>query len=138
MGLRRVTYSGGEKTNVGLAYAVIDLAEKKLLGPGDFLAAGWEERFPALLEKSARASLGLSADLPLSKAGFSRDEMSPNGNFFVCSGGLGFHYSAGEIADAALGDLSIVVPFADLGGLLSPGAAARLMHNPQPGAKGAL
>lgn len=126
MALRRVTYSGGERTNVGLSYAVIDLAEKKLLGPGDFLAAGWEGRLPALLEKSARASLGLAAELPLSRAGFSGDEIAPNGNFFVCSGGLGFHYAAGEIADAALGDLSITVPLADLGGLLVPGAAARL------------
>jgi len=126
MGLRRVTYSGGEKTNVGLSYAVIDLAEKKLLGPGDFLAAGWEERLPALLEKSARASLGVAAGVPLSQAGFSGDEIAPNGDFFVYSGGLGFHYAAGEIADAALGDLSIAVPLADLGGLLSPGAAARL------------
>jgi hypothetical protein len=126
MGLRRETYTGGQKGSAGLAYAVIDLAQKKVLGPGDFLAAGWEEKLPALLEKSARASLGVAAGLPLSGVGFSGEEIAPNGNFFVYSGGIGFHYTAGEIADAALGDLSITVPLADLGELLSPGAAARL------------
>lgn len=126
MGLRRMTYSGGQKGSAGLAYAVIDLAQKKVLGPGDFLAAGWENKLPALLEKSVRASLGLDEGSPLSKAGFTGDAIAPNGNFFVYSGGLGFHYAAGEIADAALGDLSITVPLSDLGDLLSPGAATRL------------
>jgi hypothetical protein len=125
MGLRRGIYTGSEDMSQSLRYAVIDEKERTVLGPGDFLAAGWQEALPALLAASAREELGLAPDAPLAENGLNSNTVSPSGDFFVYSKGMGFHYVPGKLAPAEAGEFFLLLPFDRLNGLVRPDVLAR-------------
>lgn len=50
--------------------------------------------------------------------GFFEDTVAPSDEYFLCRSGLGFYYAPYSLAPASKGDFVVVIPWAQLGGLL--------------------
>ncbi len=125
MALRRGIFTGSGEIGQTLRHAVIDEVGQRVLGPGDFLAEGWEGKLPAILAAGAREELGLASSASLVGEGFVADEPQPSADFFIYSKGIGFHYAPGKLAPKESGELFLIVPFGRLQGLLRPEAMSR-------------
>lgn len=113
----RYVFDGGAHGNTVMLAASFDPASGAALESGDLFTPGSEA---VLGEKITAEALRLLAPTSgkLTGAGFFEDRIAPSAEFFVCRGGVGFHYDRYALAPYSFGDYTFVVPWVELGGLL--------------------
>jgi hypothetical protein len=117
----REYYEGGAHGMREARFFVIDPERGRLLRLEDL--AGGEN--PGALRELAGAALrrssGLGPGAPLTEAGFFEEELGElPANFFPSPEGLVLHWDPYEIAPYALGPVRLLIPWGELGDLLSP------------------
>ncbi|MGX5818287.1 RsiV family protein [Chitinophaga lutea] len=108
-------FTGGAHGNHGSFYTTIDLAGGKILKKEDVFKAGYEKQLGAALEKSFRKKYNVPAKQPLNQTYLFDNHIAPNDNFFITPTGVCFNYTPYEIGPYALGQVSLFVPFAEIG-----------------------
>lgn len=118
-------YSGGAHGNHATSFAVTDIADRRVLGPDDFFAPGWKEAIVPILTERARLIFKPEEGKGLSQAGLFNDFLPPSEDFFLSSGGIGFHYDPYEVGPYSTGEFWIFIPWAEARPLMNPEALAR-------------
>jgi hypothetical protein len=99
-------YVGAAHGSYNIKYTNIDLKENKLLTEADLFKPGTEEKLSALILNGLRNKYGDGLDNLL----LDRDDVRPNGNFYISKGELVYVYNEYEIAAYAVGVVEAPIP----------------------------
>jgi hypothetical protein len=103
-----------------MTYFVFDRELGIQIGLSDIIRENSGSVLTALLNRELRAAHNLDAADSLQQAGFFVDDVELTENYFLSSGGLGFHWDPYEIAPYATGYVEILIPYAGIQDLLGP------------------
>jgi hypothetical protein len=101
-------------------YFVFDPGNAVRIFPRDIILPNREEDLASRIAEGLRKDWDLQSGEDLQKAGFFENTVPVPENFFFSAGGLGFHWDPYEIAPYAMGDVELVLPYGEIGDLLSP------------------
>jgi len=121
------SYSGGAHGMSTTSFATFNLISGKKLGLKDVLLPAGINKLDGLVDTYFRKAHGLKKGDDLTDAGLFENKIKHNNNFYVTSKGIGFNYSAYEIASYALGDIDVFVPFSAMATWLQP-SFRKLVH----------
>lgn len=118
------SFTGGAHPNTFAALQSFDLATGDRLALEDLVAAGSGSRLDALGERHFRDQREIPESESLEEAGFwfEDDRFRLTDNFAVTGEGLVFVFNPYEVAPYVFGPTRITLPWAELRGLLQPGA----------------
>ncbi len=111
-------YCGGAHGINGSRCICVDVKEKKTWHLQDVLAVD-TPKLSSLLEGAARKSFKLKPTDTLSLT-LSVDTIPVTGSIMISDCGITFHYGPYEIACYAMGDISLYLPYTELGEMLRP------------------
>lgn len=114
----KYAYSGGAHGMTNIAYDIINLNNGSLLAYSDIFKENTTDSLTAILTQKLRKDYKIPNDVPLKKAGFFVDEISPNHNIYINGNGIGFLYNSYEIAPYSNGQTNIFLEFDTIVGLL--------------------
>ncbi|MDR1024548.1 MAG: RsiV family protein [Treponema sp.] len=116
----RHSYTGGAHGNYDKSYFVFDRELGIQIGLSDIIRGDAGPVLTALINRELRAGQNLGAADSLKQRGFFVDDVELTENYFLSSGGLGFHWDPYEIAPYVTGYVEILIPYAGIRELLGP------------------
>lgn len=125
----KYAYTGGAHGMTNISHDIINLDNGNILTYNDIFMDGTEDTLSSILTQQLRKEYNVSDDVPLSKAGFFVDNVSPNHNIYINGNGIGFLYNSYEIAPYANGQTNIFLEFKDITGLLKQGTPVSMMRD---------
>lgn len=111
------SYTGGAHGLQTRMYEVLNLTNGKKVGLKDIFKEGFEEKLTSILTRKAQEQMQNEPGKSLRDAGFFVDEVTPNDNFYITPGGIGFFYNHYEIAPYSFGPEDYFISFEELGQL---------------------
>ncbi len=111
-------YTGGAHGMELLNGYVINVKDGQLLGYNDIFTAEAKDSLTNLLVKEVMVAQKISTASELEAQSFEIKNIVPNNNFLVTAEGVTFIYNRYEIAPYAYGEFKVVLPYADLRGLI--------------------
>ena len=118
-------YSGGAHGMGTVRYYVFDLADRRVLSPGDFFREDTEAQVSDIINSELRrynnvqGGPALAEGQALSQGIFSTDTPAITGNFFINNDGFGLNWAPYEIAPYAAGSIEIILPWKSIRPLLN-------------------
>ncbi|NLI77699.1 MAG: DUF3298 and DUF4163 domain-containing protein [Candidatus Riflebacteria bacterium] len=115
-------FTGGAHPNSSIEYVVFSLKTGQPIELTAIVPAAKAGELAKVGEKAFRTDRGLMPGESLEEAGFQFDgnTFALNDNFLVSPAGLEFCFNPYEIAPYAMGTTQIVIPWADLKGIVDP------------------
>ena len=110
-------FTGGAHGNWGATYKTLDLSKRKVLTPEDIFKPGYQEVLSPLLDKAFKERYHLNDDESLDQNLLVKT-IPPNNNIIVTDKGVSFSYVPYEIGPYALGQITLFVPFAEIGKII--------------------
>jgi hypothetical protein len=113
-------YTGGAHGNYNISYYNFSFVKGDTLNLKDILKPEFERQLSKIImgKLSEQANKEGKKQIPLSKAGYFRDTIPYNNNFYLRPTGIGFVYNPNEIAPSAMGMPEVFIPFSELRPLL--------------------
>ncbi|MDR3192584.1 MAG: DUF3298 and DUF4163 domain-containing protein [Treponema sp.] len=112
-------YTGGAHGNYGKNYFVFDREKAGRISLPDLMKEGFGRVLTEKLDQELRKNRELDRNDSLRHHGFFVNQVEPTENFFLSSKGIGFHWDPYEIGPYAMGFVEIVVPYGEIGDILS-------------------
>lgn len=118
------TYSAGAAHGLfGSSYYNIDLQEHSVLSEGDLFVDGYTPALAKVLQRCALRQFACKTPSELErKEGIYVTDIAPNDNFAFTPEGLRYCFNPYEVAPYAIGQVHILVPYAELQELVRPGS----------------
>ena len=120
LGAMYYEYAGGAHGNYGTIYKVLDLKNLKVLTEKDIFKPGFETAIAKSLLKSAQRTFDSDMNDYTPIDAISKEDLKPNGNFFLTGGGIGYNFVPYEIAPYALGEIKLFLPKNEIKKYLQP------------------
>ena len=120
IGALHYEYTGGAHGNYGTVYHVLDVRDSTVLTEKDIFKPNFEQKIAAALLKSAERTFDSDMIDYTPIDAINREELKPNGNFFVTGGGIGYNFVPYEIAPYALGEIQLFLPKNEVMEVLKP------------------
>lgn len=119
-------FTGGAHPNSSIEYVVFSLKTGQPIELAAIVPVGKAGELTKVAEKAFRKARGLKPEDSLEEAGFQFEgnEFALNDNFLVSPAGLEFSFDPYEVAPYAMGATQIIVPWADLKGIVDPAGPA--------------
>ena len=114
------SFTGGASATDRVDYRSFDTMSGARIGVDTLVASEQRDAFTAEIERRFREARRLSPGGSLATAGFvfPGERFVPTDNLLVCPDALTFRWNRGEVAPGALGPTDVVVPRAEIEGLL--------------------
>jgi hypothetical protein len=126
-GFNRETYYGGAQGVKSSSYLNFDLKDGHLISESNLFSAGYEKELIALLKKGIMEQ---NEQKDLEQSPYWTDSIKPNGNFYISDEGITYVFNPYEIAPNYVGKTEVLLPYADIVGLLKQGnPIAYLVNN---------
>lgn len=119
-------YTGGAHGNYGTTYHVLDVKNAKVLTEKDVFQPNFEKTIAAALLKSAERTFDSDMNDYTPIDAINKNDLKPNGNFFVTGGGIGYNFVPYEIAPYALGEIQLFLPKNEVMEVLQPKFVERM------------
>jgi hypothetical protein len=117
----KYAFTGGAHGMTNISYDIVYLETGQLLNYTDIFKENSDNDLSVLLTQQLRKDYQVPEDVPLSKAGFFVDTVSPNRNIYVNGNGIGFVYNSYEIAPYSTGSTNVFLEFGQIKDLLRQG-----------------
>jgi hypothetical protein len=123
----KYAYTGGAHGMTNISYDIVYLETGQLLTYSDIFKENTDDLLSVLLTLQLRKDYQVPVDVPLSKAGFFVDSISPNRNIYINGNGIGFLYNSYEIAPYSTGATNVFLEFGQIKNLLRQGTPVYAM-----------
>lgn len=117
----KYAFTGGAHGMTNISYDIVYLETGQLLAYTDIFKENTDDSLSVLLTRQLRKDYQVPEDVPLTKAGFFVDSVSPNRNIYVNGNGIGFLYNSYEIAPYSTGATDVFLEFSQIKDLLMRG-----------------
>jgi len=125
----RYAYAGGAHGMSNLSYDIINLDDGSKMFYKDIFVDNIDSTLTVLLTNQIRSDYQIPNEVNLKDAGFFVEQVKPNKNLFVDSGGIGFVYNSYEIAPYSRGATKILLDFEKIKHLIKIGTPVyRMSH----------
>ncbi len=116
------SYTGGAHPLTAIDYTVFSLKTGAPIPIESLTLAGKQDELTRLAEPLFRKAREMKPGESLVDAGFTfeKDKFALNANYRIQKDGLGFFFNPYEVAPYALGTTDILIPWADLKGVIDP------------------
>ncbi|MCU0430892.1 MAG: DUF3298 and DUF4163 domain-containing protein [Cytophagaceae bacterium] len=95
----------------------------------DIFAKGFEKKLNQVINLRLRKQFDVQPNETLADVGFLVEYLSYSANFYLTSSGVGFVYAPSEVAQDALGEIEIFVPFDEVKSILNKNFKLRSASN---------
>ncbi|MBU1368626.1 MAG: DUF3298 and DUF4163 domain-containing protein [Bacteroidetes bacterium] len=119
-------YTGGAHGLPNRLFTVLDTETGEQLHITDLFTENAENSLFLLLNDAIRKRYEIPADSSLKSFGFFFDQIEPNTNYWLGSGGIGFYYNSYEIAPYSFGHTNIYIPFESIEALMKEAVKQKL------------
>lgn len=123
----KYAFTGGSHGMANISYDIVYLENGQVLTYADVFKDNSDDTLSMLLTRQLRKDYQVPDEVPLSKAGFFVDTVTPNRNIYINGNGIGFLFNSYEIAPYSTGATNIFLEFSQIKDLLRKGTPVSLM-----------
>lgn len=110
IGVLNYEFTGGAHGNYGTIYHVLDIKNTKKLTEQDVFKPNFEKTIAKALLASAERTFDSDMNDYTPIDAISKEELKPNGNFFITGGGVGYNFVPYEVGPYAIGEIQLFLP----------------------------